>query len=319
MVKTWLQFAFPFYLWIIVALTIKAFRHSTKLVRLCGDHSVPVLATIFLLSFTKLLRVITTVLSFTTLQYSSGRRAVWLYDGNYQFTNGGHLVLFLFSLLFLLTIGFPYSLLIFLVQVLRRYSNMYIFRWITKFMPVFDAYLGPYKHKQGYWTGLLLLIRVILVAIFATNVLENPAVKVFIVLVVTLFLILLNFVQGGVYKQTILTVLETSYIVNLGLLAASTALVRQIDGKQRPAVIYTSNAVALVTFIGTLVYHLKIFQLIKLCSSWMKQKMVKRFQRNVASADNIQFADSVIRSHTYNTFEKPVTTTVIDGILHEVS
>ena len=72
--------------------------------------------------------------------------------------------------------------------------------------------------------------------------------------VVTIFLILLNLGQGGVYEKNILTVLELSYIVNLALLAIAAALARQINGK--PA-IYTSCAVALVTFIGTLVYHVK--------------------------------------------------------------
>ena len=82
-------------------------------------------------------------------------------------------------------------------------------------MPVFDAYLGPYKPKQGYWTGLLLFIRVILVAVFTLNVSGNPAIDIFVVSVVVLLLILLNLGQGGVYKQNILTALEMFYIVNL--------------------------------------------------------------------------------------------------------
>ena len=153
LVKTWLQFAFPFYLWVIVALTIVLFRHSTRLVRLLRNHSVSVLATIVLLSFTKLLRTVTAVLSSTTSQYPDGQRVVWLYDGNYRYAEKGHLALFLFSLLFLLTIGFPYALLILTVQVFRLYSGYWFLRWVNKLMPIFDTYLGPYKPKQGYWTG----------------------------------------------------------------------------------------------------------------------------------------------------------------------
>ena len=80
--KTWLQFTFPFYLWIIVFVIIIMLRYSTRLTTLCGRHSVPVLATIFLLSFTKLLRTITAVFSFTMVEFPSGRKAAWLYDGN---------------------------------------------------------------------------------------------------------------------------------------------------------------------------------------------------------------------------------------------
>ena len=85
-------------------------------------------------------------------------------------------------------------------------------------------------------------------------------------LTITIFLILLNLGQGGVYKRNILTALELSYIVNLALLAAAIALVNQIYEKQehvRPA-IYTSCAVALVTFIGTLVHHVKV-QVMRWC------------------------------------------------------
>ena len=93
-------------------------------------------------------------------------------------------------------------------------------------MPIFDAYLGPYKPKQGYWTGLLLFVRVILVAVPVVNVFGIPAVDIFVVSVVSLFLTIVNLGQGGVYKQIALTVLEISYVVNLGLLAASTSLAR---------------------------------------------------------------------------------------------
>ena len=255
--KTWLQFSFPFYLWAIVLFIIVILHYSTRLTKLCGNHSVPVLATVFLLSFTKLLSTITKVFSFTTLDYPSGRRAVWLYDGNIWYASGGHLVLFLFSLLFLLAVAIPYTFLILTVQILRKYSDKKVLHWVDKSMPIFDAYLGPYKNRQGYWTGLLLLVRVILVAAFTANVFGNSAIDIFVMLVVTIFLILLNLGQGGVYKKNLLTALELSYIVNLGLLAAATALVRQIYGRPRRSVIYTSSTVALVTFAGTLVCHMK--------------------------------------------------------------
>ena len=285
--KTWLQFTFPFYLWIIVLIIIVLFRYSPRLTKLCGNHSVPVLATIFLLSFTKLLRTVTKVFDFTTLVYPTGRRAVWLYDGNIWYARDGHLALFLFSLIFLLAIAIPYTLLILTVQILRKYSHKRFLRWVNKFMPIFDAYLGPYKNKQGYWTGLLLLVRVILVAVFTANVFGNSAINVFFVLIIAIFLILLNLGQGGVYKRNILTALELSYIVNLALLAAATALVNQIYEKQeriRP-VIYTSCTVALVTFIGTLVYHVKV-QVMRWCKSPKRENEMEQENYEILADGN---------------------------------
>ena len=312
LVKVSLQFVFPFYLWSIVGLTIVVFRHSTrlvKIVRLCGNHSVSVLATVFLLSCTKLQRSITSSLSLTTLQYPDGTRVLWLYDGNIQYAQKGHLALLLFSLFILLAVGFPYALLIFTVQFLRRYSNKWYLRWINKFMPIFDAYLGPYKPKQGYWTGLLIFIRVILVAVFAINVFGNPAIDIFIVTVVAILLLLFNLGQGGVYKRVCLTVLEISFILNLGLLAAATALARQINGKQQPSVVYTSTAIAVVTFVAILVYHVKL-QATKWYTQWKRtNKQNKR--RVLSSVDHENSFDNNSQKN-FETTWKSVTTTVID-------
>ena len=52
--KTLLQYSFPIYLWIIAGTIIISARHSTKVINLFGNRAVPVLATLLLLSSTKL-------------------------------------------------------------------------------------------------------------------------------------------------------------------------------------------------------------------------------------------------------------------------
>ena len=62
--KTWLQFAFPGYLFVLmVAIIIGCHNYSVRLSRLCGSHAVPALATLFLMSYTKILETITKALS----------------------------------------------------------------------------------------------------------------------------------------------------------------------------------------------------------------------------------------------------------------
>ena len=56
--KTWLQFAFPVYIWVITAIIIIASHHSSLAAKIFGNNSVPVLATLFLLSYTKLLSLL---------------------------------------------------------------------------------------------------------------------------------------------------------------------------------------------------------------------------------------------------------------------
>ena len=105
-----------------------------------------------------------------------------------------------------------------------------------------------------YWTGLLLFARLILVAVFAFNVLGNPAVNIFVIILISMQLIVLNLAQGGVYKSKYLTTLVISYMLNLILLAAATTLVRQSGGTQQ-YVVFISTSAALLVFAITLVYH----------------------------------------------------------------
>ena len=49
--KTWLQFVFPFYIWSIAGLVIILAKYSNRMAKVMGNNSVPVLATLVLLSY----------------------------------------------------------------------------------------------------------------------------------------------------------------------------------------------------------------------------------------------------------------------------
>ena len=98
----WLQFSFPIYIWFLAFSIIIASRHVNFVSKLCGRNIVPVLATLFLLSYTKLQRTISASLSFTVVDVSNGDKYfVWLEDGNVRYLQGKHIPLFLVSMLFL--------------------------------------------------------------------------------------------------------------------------------------------------------------------------------------------------------------------------
>ena len=67
--KVWLQLVFPVYIWAIIATVIILSDRYTIAARLNGRNAVPVLATLFLLSYAKLLRLVVTALAYTTLEY----------------------------------------------------------------------------------------------------------------------------------------------------------------------------------------------------------------------------------------------------------
>ena len=99
-VKTWLQFAFPLYVWALAGMIIIGSYYSGRVAKVFGSNPVAVLATLFLLSYTKLLRTIIAALSYTFLQYPDNSHiTVWLYDGNIRYLSGKHIPLFTIALI----------------------------------------------------------------------------------------------------------------------------------------------------------------------------------------------------------------------------
>ena len=85
-VKTWLQFAFPLYVWALVGMIIIGSHYSGRVAKMFGSNPVAVLATLFLLSYAKLLRTVVAALLYTSLEYPNNLQiAVWLYDGNIKY------------------------------------------------------------------------------------------------------------------------------------------------------------------------------------------------------------------------------------------
>ena len=122
--KTWLQFVFPFYIWTIAGLIIVVTRRSTKLTNILGNRAVPLLATLFLLSYIKLLRTVVSCLEFSVLSQvgymnaskSSSRLVVWSVDGSLAYFEFPHFLPFVARLFTLLFLWMPYTLLLFLMQ-----------------------------------------------------------------------------------------------------------------------------------------------------------------------------------------------------------
>ena len=264
--KTWLQFLFPLYIWIIVTAIIVASHYSTRVSRLFGNNAIQVLATLFLLSYAKLLRIIITVFSSTQLVYPDGYiRWVWLYDGNLDYLQGKHTGLFVAALLLLVLVSIPYTVSLLCIQWLQKISHYKLLFWVMKLQPLFDAYTGPYKIKHRYWTGLLLLVRVFLYLIFSINTLGDPAINLLSTVVVVTCLLAYTSLVGGVYKVLWIHFLETLFFLNSVILPAATLYRINSIAASIVSITYTSTGIAFVLFIAIVIYNLaqKITQMKK--------------------------------------------------------
>ena len=253
--KTWLQFVFPLYIWFIVITIIIVSHYSTVASRMVSNNAVQVLATLFLLSYTKILRVVITVFSSTLLTYPDGfKRRVWLYDGNEDFLKGKHIFLFITSLLLLILLSVPFTLSLVSIQWLQRISHHHPLSWVHRLMPLFDAYTGPYKHKHRYWTGVLLIIRVVVLIIFSVNQTNNPAINLLTVAIVML-VILVYFSYMRVYKNWIHSLLEIISFLNLKIFTVATCY-QLINNENQMAIACTSTSIAFALFVVIVFYHL---------------------------------------------------------------
>ena len=183
--SSWLQFIFPLYIWSIAGMIIVVCRHSTRLTKIFGDRAVPLLATLFLMSYLKLLRTVVDICLYTTLTvYPTESKIVVRYlDGNLLYGHFPHIFLLLVAIAFLICVYMPYTLVIFSIQWLRRISHLKVLKWISNFNPVFDAHLAPLKDKHHYWFGTLLILRGILLIIFTLTSADFPEMNLLILFV----------------------------------------------------------------------------------------------------------------------------------------
>ena len=256
-IKTWLQFVFPLYIWFLVIAIIVLSHYFTLATRLSGRNAVPVLATLFLLSYAKLLRIVITVLQSTELHFSNNSvRKVWLYDGNVDYLKGKHIPLFIAALL-LLFISLPYTVILIFTQQLQYWSSYRskVLFWVQKLKPLFDAYTGPYKDRHRYWTGLLLLVRILLILLFALNTHGSPNSNLLAISLTVLSLFMHAILVGSVYKTWHLTVVEYSFFLNLGVLSSAT-MYTAVTEQDQLAVTYTSVSIAFALFIIIVVFHI---------------------------------------------------------------
>ena len=305
--KTWLQFVFPVYIWVLVGLMVQVSRFSQRFARMLGNNPVSVLSTLILLSYTKILRTLIAVFYLTYLEYPTYNRMVWLYDGNIDYLSGKHIPLFIVAILVFLFLFLPYTLLLVFGQWLQAISHLRLFSWVNRLKPFMDSYHAPYKAKHRYWPGLLLVLRFVLLLVFAFQF--NPqqdrvSINLLAILVGAGILQLWAWVSGGVYRNWCLDALEGSFALNLIILVGATFYVKRTEGASLAAG-YTSVSIAFATFIGVLIYHLtnvtSITQHLKRKCTAVANRNGHQIEAEVEPVDNGSLPDRLMNPREYET------------------
>ena len=285
---TWLQYAFPFYLWFLIGVIVITCKVSTKVGKLFGSNPIAVLATVILLSFTKLLQNSVDILSSTVLEYPGGRmERVWYADPNIPFFQGKHLILSIFAIVVITFLLLPYIFLLTFGYLLQAFSGRKGFTWFNNFTPLLDAYYAPFKKWTRYWTGFLLLVRS---GVFlGLSVIVNSNVTLVSVTALFTGIAIIPWLSKRVYKNFYVDAIEASYILNLCILTSVTYHVQATNGNQ-VVLTYVFVGIAFVEFVGIVIFHvcLRLKLTDYLCKKRGKAKLATE---NYTHRDAIEMTD----------------------------
>ena len=241
--KMWLQLFFPFYLIIIAFIIIIASRYSPKFFQLTHSRSLPVLATLFLLSYTGVLRTLLTVLfSYSTITHlpSGHQQIVWSIDASVPLFGVKFTILFVVCLLlFLLLIFFNFTLLF------SRFLSR--FRIINQFAPLLDAFNGSYKDKHYNWVAVNIILRSCFFALYGFTS------KIRLLIATTILILFVSF-HGYIHpsKYKLVNIQELLLLLNLTILHAVSYFA---SGYVFSLVTNIMISLALLQFLTIVLYH----------------------------------------------------------------
>ena len=291
--KMWLQLFFPLYLIIIAISIIITSRYSTKILRLTYTRSLPVLATLFLLSYTGVLRTVLTVLfSYSTITHlpSGDKEIVWSIDASIPLFGFKFTVLFITCLiLFLVLIPFNVTLLF------TRY--LMHFRIVNRSKPLLDAFQGSHKDKYCYWVAVHLNLRSLFFMFYALP-------TKFRLILSTMTLIMFAVYDGYVCpnKNKLVNIQELALLINLTMMYAVS-----YEGSSTFFIVTNVMiSLAFVQFIAVVLYHLLIYTChcnVICMLKTTKQKLIMKFcKKRILNhvSNNVNVALLNIPECTYN-------------------
>ena len=298
--KMWLQLLFPLYLIFIAAILIMASRYSSKVQRLTARRALPVLATLFLLSYTKILRTVSSVLfSYSKIIHLPSHRTilVWSVDANVNMFEFRFITLFIVCLIiFILLIPFNVTLLF--TRTLSR------FKIVNYFKPLLDVYQGPFKLKFYYWTGLHLVIKAVF---FGLSVLDEKVN----LLIGNMMLFAVEGIIGYTrpYNSWFQNCHEMILLFNLN------ALYVLILSGQSVTAVNVMIALTAVQFVFIVVYHIFNYTLAETLKSKMQVcfsiltdiKFNSKSQNNAFNHHDLSYCNEIPEvTYNYSEYQEPL-------------
>ena len=305
--KIWLKVAFPTYIFVLVVFVVVLSRFSPKFSQIIGKRNpVATLNTLILLSYSKLLHLVITIFLFITMDCPGGSSKtvkVWAVDATIEYLSPKHFVLFVVAILILFS-GTVYTFLLFSWQWLLLYQDKWLFRWVRnqKLCQFLEPYHAPYTFKHRYWTGLLLLARVVLFTLLATNTSQDPYVSLVAISIAVSSLILIKGVFIRVYKNRLPSILETLCFLSIVFLCiANYYTIHKGYATLQIYVAYASGSIITFLYLFIISYHMYTEIILKTKVWRIFEKCIIKPKTVIQSVATIHCAMASVEPSSYTT------------------
>ena len=212
------------------------------------------------MSYTKILLTVTNALSMSQLPCNGSILTVWSVDGNIEYGSGKHLILVVFSC-GVLVVGLAYPVLVLCAPLLERYSHKCIpqHRWnpVARLKPLLDAYGGPYKDKYRFWTGVTLMVRLILTVTFSFTSGKLAIINASIIITIVVGTFTFWYFANGVYKKMYAIILEAFHLLNLFLLSTVSLTIASLKSSDYQKATIVSVCLCFVGCLVTMAMHIR--------------------------------------------------------------
>ena len=290
--KMWLQLFFPSYLIIIAVSIIIASRYSYRILRLTYTRSLPVLATLFLLSYTGVLRTVLTVLfSYSTITHlpSGHKQIVWSIDASVPLFGVKFTLLFITCLVLFLGL-IPFNITLLFTRYLLQ------FRMINHFKPLLDAFQGPYKDRYYYWVAVHITLRCIFFGLYGFQIRAR-------LIIAAIILIFFIGYHGYVcpYKNKLVNIQEHLLLINLTTMYAVSY---QSSEKVFSIVSNVMISLAFIQFCIIVFYHFLTYTCHCDVMSKIKLKIQGIAMKNKCQTlNNLEVLDIPERTYNYSEYQ----------------
>ena len=301
--KAGLQFVFPAYLLILTIATILVCHYClqrspttstslflSRLSTIIGERAVGVLSTLMYLSYSKLLRTVIDILTYSTVHLPSGDMYVWFYDGNVEYLHGKHTALFVVAMATCTLFLLPYTIVLTFIPIIEQYSEHnrlfnYLHKKANQIKPMNDAHYAPYKGEWRWWLGARLWLLIVMYSLNPVYSSDRPSLLLTIqVTMVILFTITQASIKpfGQSHQKThqsnrrtnfynqLYNSLDMFYLLNYTALAMSMSYILDQSSDQTQSAMVTVGVLVglfVVMLMVTVLYHL-IVAILKTCKMY---------------------------------------------------